>query len=244
VSKRPTLASEPVPHGAGRMDGASNYNAWLVERTLPHLGRRVLDAGAGVGTLTIELAPHVAELVALEPESELLPHLQARAAVLPNVEVVQAGVEALPSLGLKPFDAVVCSNVLEHVVDERAALAGIRSVLRPGGVLLLLVPAHPLLFGEIDRAVGHVRRYTARSLRAALDGAGFDVDELRHVNPVGALGWLVASRLLRRSEVPLGGVAVYERLVPVLRRLDALSLPFGLSLWAVARGTCGPRARG
>ena len=58
---------------------------------------------------------------------------------------------------------------------------------------------------------------------------------LRRVNPVGALGWLVAGRVLRRSEIPDGPLRAFDRLVPVLRLLDRAKLPLGLSLWAVAQ---------
>ncbi|HEY1370338.1 MAG TPA: hypothetical protein VGF23_24630, partial [Gaiellaceae bacterium] len=77
--------------------------------------------------------------------------------------------------------------------------------------------------------------YDRRGLERTLRSAGFEVVELRYVNPVGAAGWLVSSRLLRRSQVPEGPLTLYDKLVPVFRRLDALRLPFGLSLWAVAQ---------
>ena len=65
--------------------------------------------------------------------------------------------------------------------------------------------------------------------------AGFEIETLRHVNPVGALGWLVRVRLRTSGEWPAGSFSLFDRAVPILRRLDALRLPFGLSLWAVAR---------
>ena len=210
-----------------RMAAAGRYNAWLLERAEPYLGPRVLDAGAGTGTFTELLAREGRDVVALEPESRFAVALRARFATHPGVTVVEGETAA----GL--FDAIVCFNVLEHVPDAAAALARFHDSLAPGGHLLLLVPAHPRLFGATDEAVGHVRRYTKPALRTAL--AGFDVRELRLVNPLGALGWLVSSRLLRRREVPSGPLALYDRIVPVLRALDRVELPFGLSVWAVAR---------
>jgi SAM-dependent methyltransferase len=126
-------------------------------------------------------------------------------------------------------------NVLEHIPDDGAALADLRERLLPDGRLLLLVPAHPLLFGATDRAIGHQRRYSVGALRSLLRRRRFHVDALRPVNPVGAFGWLVSSRLLGRERIPTAPLRLYDALVPVLRPLDALRLPFGLSLWAVAR---------
>jgi hypothetical protein len=105
----------------------------------------------------------------------------------------------------------------------------------PGGRLLLLVPAHPRLYGGYDRAAGHVRRYSKQLLGRRLARTGFEIETLRHVNPVGALGWLVRVRLRSSGDWPSSSFTLFDRAVPILRRLDALRLPFGLSLWAVAR---------
>ena len=76
-------------------------------------------------------------------------------------------------------------------------------------------------------------------------GAGLELHVLRHVNPVGALGWLAQSRIRRRERMSYRGLDLYDRLVPALRLLDNLPLPFGLSLWAVAKtsGTASANAR-
>ena len=89
-------------------------------------------------------------------------------------------------------------------------------------------------------AVGHERRYGRRGLEQSLRAAGFDVETLRHVNPVGAVGWAVRMRLLRKREWPSTSFRMFDNLVPILRPLDALRLPFGLSLWAVARRSSRP----
>ena len=214
------------------MAEARNYNDWLLRRARPFLGRRALDFGAGVGTFTGLIADS-AEVVAVEPDGDFVPRLNARFADDPRVTVVHGDDGALAGLGV--FDSVVCLNVLEHVPADEAVLRRFAECLAPGGHALLLVPAHQALFGEIDRSVGHERRYNRTLLRGRLVSAGLRPVELRYVNPVGAAGWLVSSRLLRRDQVPTGPLRLYDALVPVLRPLDRLPLPFGLSLWAVGR---------
>jgi SAM-dependent methyltransferase len=136
-----------------------------------------------------------------------------------------------------PFDGIVCFNVLEHIADDAAVFSRFAELLRPGGAVCVIVPAHPALFGALDRSFGHERRYTSRELRGKLEAAQLEVTTLRHVNPVGALGWFVQGRVLRRTALPHGGLRLYDRLVPVLRAFDVVPLPFGLSLWAVAKTT-------
>jgi SAM-dependent methyltransferase len=214
------------------MATARSYNSWLVERSEHYLGRRVLDAGAGLGTFT-EMIADGREVVALEPDPEHAMRLRERFADRPNVTVLEAEASS-PEVG-EGFDSVLCFNVLEHIVDDEGALASLGAALKPGGRLLVLVPAHPFLYGTIDRALDHVRRYRRGELRSKLTDAGFTVEALRYVNPVGALGWLVWGRVLRWDRVPAQPLRVYDRLAPLLRALDRVPLPLGLSLWAVAR---------
>jgi SAM-dependent methyltransferase len=212
------------------MEGAGAYNDWVFERALPHLGRRVLDAGAGIGTFT-ELAAEGREVVAVEPDPEQLASLRERVVGQANVQVVEGTIEDVSGT----FDSILCLNVLEHISDDRGTLRRLHGLLAPGGSLLLLVPAHPALYGGIDRAVDHQRRYTKAGLSECLREAGFTVAELRLVNPLGALGWFVSSRVLKREQIPEGPLRVYDKLVPALRMLDRVDVGVGLSVWAVAQ---------
>jgi SAM-dependent methyltransferase len=220
-----------------RMEHAGNYNTWLLERAQPYLGERVLDAGAGTGTFTEAVADNRELVVAMEPEERFAARLEQRFAGRPNVLVLRFDIgelahdDRVPS----PFDSIICFNVLEHVADDAEAVASFGRVLAPGGHLLLLVPAHPSLFGSIDRTVGHERRYRKHGVRQLLETNGLEVVDLRLVNPLGALGWLVSSRIMRRPYVPEGPLLLYDRLVPLLRALDRFDIGFGLSVWAVGR---------
>jgi SAM-dependent methyltransferase len=220
-----------------RMATADNYNAWLLERSKPFLGRRVLDVGAGIGTFTESLASICELVVAVEADPEFARLLRRRFTGRSNVQVVYAEASAFAEALVPggPFDSIICFNVLEHIREDDEALASLRGQLSPGGALLLLVPAHPLLYGATDRVLGHERRYRRTQLRSRLEKAGFSVDVLRHVNPIGALGWLVSARLLRREGIPRASLALFDRAVPLIRNLDRVGLPVGLSLWAVAR---------
>ena len=132
-------------------------------------------------------------------------------------------------------DTVLCLNVLEHVDDDRAALRRLHDALIPGGRLILVVPAHQRLYGAIDRAIYHHRRYETDGLVRKLADAGFQVERTQFFNRLGVVGWYVNSVLLKRTKVPGFQLRLQNLLVPVLRAEAALPLPFGLSLIAVAR---------
>lgn len=233
------LRNEPSPYAPSHDDvleglaNAVNYNRWLFERARPYLGGHVLDAGAGIGTFSA-LAADVADVTALEPDRVFAEALRSRFG--DRVTVLEDDVETFDTATLADrFDAIICFNVLEHIADDASALSRLRDVLRPGGRLLLLVPAHPSLSSPFDRAVGHERRYTKAGLAAALAGAGLTAEVNRHVNPIGAIGWFLSMRIGGRDTLPGTQLRLFDRLVPVLRPLDGLRLPFGQSLWAVAR---------
>jgi len=216
---------------------APRYNEWLLERIRPFLGTDVLEIGAGIGTFTLMLAqaPNVRRVLALEPDKHLAGTLVERTKGVGNIEVLEKPVEQLtPELAGDAVDSVVCLNVLEHIQDDRTALVRMAQCLRPGGSLFLLSPAHALLFGEVDRAVHHQRRYSKAALALLLRDTGFVVETIRYVNPVGALGWLLSSRLLKVRDIPSSSLRIYEHLVPVLKFVDRVPMPFGLSVWVRA----------
>lgn len=225
-----------------RMEGASNYNAWLGQRFREHMGRRVLEVGAGIGTITRELEGGAELLVALEVEEFYVERLRNRFRGKPHVrpylsDVALADWEALQA---ERLDTIVLSNVLEHIPDDGGAVRRFGQILQPGGRLLVLVPALPQIFGALDEAVGHHRRYTPDMLRAVLEGNGFAVERLEWVNLLGIPGWYVNSRLLRRRAMPKLQLALYDRLAPLLARAERhVELPVGMSLFAVARTTGG-----
>jgi SAM-dependent methyltransferase len=227
-----------------RMDGANNYNAWLGRRFREHLGRRVLEIGAGIGTITKELEEGLELLIALEVDRFYVDRLKNKFRGKPHVrpylsDVALADWEALKA---ERLDTIVLSNVLEHIPDDAGAVRRFRQILPEGGKVVVLVPALPQLFGAIDEAVGHHRRYTKESLREVLEGNGFTVDTLEWMNLVGIPGWFMNSRVMRRRSVPKLQLKIYDRLAPWLARAEShVKLPVGMSLLAVARVTGGAR---
>src|SRR2546423_8472425 len=117
---------------------------------------------------------------------------------------------------------------------HRRAWGGSLALPQRGGPCAMGVPAHPTLRGPFPRPLAHHRRYTKRDLRGKLEAAGFEVEQIRYSNPLGAIGWLVNVRLLGRTE--LAGVGAFDRLVPLLAVVDGLlDWPFGLQVIAIPR---------
>ena len=202
-------------------------------------GGLALDVGSGTGAMLDDLATTgFGARVGTDVSRAAL-----RAAG-PGAGAVNAGPERLPFAGAR-FDCVTSLDVVEYLDDDVAALREYRRVTRPGGVVVVVVPAGPWAWSAYDVALGHRRRYTAASLQAALRAAGLDVVRTRHylawlVPLTFALGRTPLRSLLRPPEQAnfvdprvnrwLGAVAAAERRIG-----SRVTLPLGMSLLVVAR---------
>jgi SAM-dependent methyltransferase len=212
-----------------------NYNGWIWKQVAPYVGQRVMEAGCGTGTMTRYLASR-RRLVAVDIEPHYVAGLQERYAEQSNVRVEWADLSSAdwPDVSLEHLDTIVSMNVLEHLEDDTTVLKRFHSVLEVGGRLVLLVPAHAALFGTMDTALGHFRRYDRADLASLLDRCGFEVTSIRYLNPTGVLGWFVNGRVLGRKVVPHVQASLYDWLYPLIALADGLRLPFGLSVLAIA----------
>jgi len=217
------------------LDGADNYAGWIFELIEPYLGNEVLEVGAGHGTFTEMLARRGKRVVACDLSERCVSRLRERFSGEESVEILHGSVDSAAAYG--PFDSVILINVLEHIEDDNGALREIAGrLLRPGGRVVLWVPAFSLLYSDFDRRIGHYRRYRRPGLRTRLADAGYQVLDIRYVNAVGAVAWLVLARILRRTPTNGTAVKVFDRyFVPVLNRLERRwRPPFGQSVLAVA----------
>ena len=219
-----------------RMSVLHRYGRFLWEMIAPHVGRRVLEIGSGQGLMTTYLAARE-RLVATDIDPDYIALLRRQFAGRPNVEIRTLDLARLAENGLpaESFDTLVCANVLEHVEDDRAALRGMRRLVAPDGRVVLIVPALRALYGSIDEAIGHHRRYTRDEITSKLAEAGLTVEHVSYFNVLGVAGWYLNARLFRRRSVPGFQARLNDRLVPLLRLERRLHLPFGMSLLAVGR---------
>jgi SAM-dependent methyltransferase len=216
-----------------RMAAAPRYNRWMFQRLHPWVGRRVLEIGAGIGNMSAFLVDRE-RAVLTDTEPYYLERLRERFAGQRHVTVAELRLPSVaPALVAERLDTVVCLNVLEHIEDDRGSLRAIRGLLQPGGRLVLLVPALRALYGTLDEALGHFRRYMPGELAAKFTEAGLRVRHLEYFNLAGVAGWWFTGRVLRRRLIPTGALRWYEALVPLFRLESLLPWRIGQSLIAI-----------
>ena len=211
-----------------------NHRKWFADFARPYLGDHPIEIGSGLGDYAREWIPLTEHFTVTDADESLVIGLKEMAGHS-NVDVRQV---LLPSTARADHSCLISYNVLEHIDDHVGALRSMAGLVRPGGYIVLVCPAFPFAMSPVDIATGHVRRYTRRSMTAALTEAGLEVIDVRYANSLGLLCYYAFTSLLRKQ--PSKGVTMtfYDRrLVPVVRFAERLikSPPFGQSVIAVAR---------
>ena len=208
----------------------------------PKYASRVLDVGCGTGTMLTYLARY-GEAEGIDMDAEAIQYCRERGLA----RVTQAKADRLP-FAEDTFELVTALDVIEHIDDDRAALNEALRVLRPGGSLLISVPAYRFLWGRQDDINLHKRRYVASEVRERLTSAGFQVVRLTYVNAV--LFPAIAAVRLARHLLPKPATLESDFSFPAPRPMNYmlgqvfgaerfflkhLDIPFGVSIVALAK---------
>ncbi len=209
-----------------------NYNHWIFNKIRPFLRGRVCEIGCGIGTITQFMLNHE-KVVGVEPSAKSQRAAQERFAEHLNVEIAQRFLSDCPcdTVPAGKFDSVICLNVLEHIEDDVDALQRMSQLCAPKGRVIIFVPAHMSIYGQMDRSFGHWRRYNRKTLRQTFENAGLKTQHSFYMNSLGYFGWWLQGRLLKRNQVPIESARLFNRMVPFLDAIERLlPLPFGQSV--------------
>lgn len=221
----------------------NRLDSWLYEEIKPHLGRRVMEIGCGLGNFTRHMLDRDLVIASdFEPSSVEVVREQfaSHGQVQPRVyDICNRADDQLRQLKV---DTIFSINVLEHIENDQQAMANMADILCDGGRAILIVPAHQWAYGTMDSSIGHFRRYTKRSIRQKLEQAGFLVEEQFYLNVLGLLGWFVGSRIYKHTVPPRGQLSLFNKLVPLIKMVErCVRPPVGLSVVSVARRYGVPR---
>jgi SAM-dependent methyltransferase len=220
------------------IESADNYTRWIIDTFQPWFGRHLLEVGLGHGGYR-RFLPLGTDYVGADIDAGSVQRARQRHADGHYVvaDITDANfVSRLPAGGV---DSVLCVNVLEHIERDADAVRNLLGALKPGGHLLILVPAFNQLYSDLDRMAGHLRRYTAADI-PRLVGTEAETIRVHYFNAVGGIGWWMNKALRHNSlndKAVNGQIALFDRYaVPVARILDPLARRwFGQSLVCVVR---------
>src|SRR3990167_9429618 len=181
------------------MNKASWYNDWVFKKFKKYLTGDILEVGCGIGNFTKKLSDH-GSVTAIDIEESFLKIAKEKTKdeVLIGKGDIEKGRYFFKE---KKFDAIICLNVLEHIKDDTTALKNIQRLLKPKGYAVLILPAHKSLYGSIDRAIGHYRRYSKGQILKMLKKNELKLIKMRRVNSLGAIGWFLSGKVFKNNTV-------------------------------------------
>jgi len=217
-------------------DSAKKYREYEFDTIAPYIGRSLLEIGSGLGHLSERILERVDRLVVSDFDAYCVGQLNERFANNDKVDVLEFGLPTDIPVA-EPVDTVVMINVLEHIAEDVEALKSVAAACTPGGRIVIWVPGYMQLYGEFDKKVGHVTRYTPATLRSAVLGAGLEIEKLRPMNFLGGVAWWLAVRKGGAQYPNPRLVKIYDRtVVPVTRFVERfITPPFGQTVFCVAR---------
>ena len=230
------LGGDGLASTLAELTAIPRFNRWMAEVIRPYVGDRVLEVGAGLGSLTESLLPRLRFTA-----TDVSPHY---------VEALRRFTQERNYLDVRPlditesddfydllggYDTVICLNVLEHIEDHDKAVRNMRSALSDSGRMIVLVPQNPARFGSLDELVGHQRRYTRKSLGDVLANNGLEVEQLFDFNRATVPGWWWNGQVRKKRSFDPTELKLVDRFTWLMRIAEPLLPWSGNSLIAVAR---------
>ncbi len=205
--------------------GAKNWKKYFASFMSPYISGKVLEVGAGIGATTGVLCNgRQTKWVCLEPDENQISKIQ----FLISSKELPAYCSAVKGtlkeyLTRELYDVVLYIDVLEHIMDDAGEILLATEFIRPGGTLIILVPAHQWLLSEYDRAIGHYRRYNKNTLRMLMPPS-MDVKKLFYLDAVGVIASVANKLLLKRSYPTRKQVYFWDKfIVPLSKKIDPLT---------------------
>lgn len=213
------------------MSQARFYNKWTLGKFKSHIKGNILEVGCGIGNFTSILSEY-GKVFAIDIDKSLIEKIKRNDKIEVGFGDIEKNVYFFKD---QRFDTIVCINVLEHIKEDVNALENMYNLLQKGGKLILLVPTHSFLYGEIDKAIGHFRRYDPATITQNLSDIGFDIKFKRKLNLLGAIGWFIAGKILRNKQVEVEKIKLFNIISPLFFIMENFIEPLiGTSVLVIA----------
>lgn len=214
------------------MSQAGFYNKWILNKFKKYLSGDILEIGCGIGSFTKILSTY-GRVTAIDIDQNLVD------ATIKNKTNASCGLGDIEKgkyfFKTQLFDVIVCINVLEHIQNDDKALVNMKNLLREGGFLILLIPIHKFLYGEIDKNIGHYRRYDPANLTKYIKDEGFNIVSSRKLNLLGAIGWFFSGKILRNKQITDNKIKLFNLISPILYLENFIEPIIGTSVLIIAK---------
>ncbi len=217
---------------------APNLNQWMYETISKNLKGHTLEIGSGIGNISSQFTANHRKIFLTDIRKNYCNYLRREfrnndsVLGIEELDIVHSEFDTIYKDKLGSFDGVFALNVIEHIEDDQLAIHNCKKLLKPGGKLVILVPAYQLLYNQFDKGLMHYRRYNRSTLKALFNKEDLKIERAQYFNFVGIFGWFFSGTILRKQIIPTGQMKIYNALVPIFKIIDkVLRNNIGLSVF-------------
>ncbi len=221
---------------------AKSFNNWMYAAIKEFCAGRILEVGSGIGNiselflndnldLTIsDIRDNYREYLATK-----FPELAEKNKIIDFDLVHPDFSNQYPKL-IQSFDTVFALNVVEHIEDDGLAIANAYKLLKPGGHLIILVPAFQGLYNQLDQELYHFRRYSKTSLQNLFSKSHIPVLKSFYFNAAGIPAWYISGKMQKNKTIPGNQMKLFNVMVPLFKLMDKILMnKIGLSVICVGK---------
>lgn len=212
-------------------------NKWMYNTIKSGCSGNILEIGSGIGNLSDYFINDKNSITLSDIRKNYCDALQKRFSQNSYCKGITQMDISDPSISTKDFpyagkfDTIFTLNVIEHIKDDHGAVINCFNLLKPGGMLIILVPASMKLYNSFDRELEHYRRYSRKELIDLVEANGFTVNKIQNFNFIGIFGWFFFGNILKRKLIPEGQAKIFNFFVPIIKLFDFIVFrKVGLSL--------------
>lgn len=205
---------------------ADRFNHWMYDVIKPFCHGNILEIGSGIGNISqffIEAGNQITLSDLRENYCQVLQnkfgHKNNLRGIM-QIDIIDVNFDEKHGDLFGTFDSIYALNIVEHVKDDKLALANCKKLLKDGGNLVILVPAYQSLYNNFDKELEHYRRYTSNSLRQVFHENNFKIIHNQYFNLAAIAGWFVSGTIFRNKTIPNDQMKLYNSLVPFFKLLD------------------------
>ena len=224
----------------------SNYRKYQYDLISRYVGVNILEIGAGDRSFTKQIVNNskkrIERVISIEPSNTLMEVYDKKYKLPDYVKLTNDNLFDLTPLSYGLFDTIILIHVMEHIEEDKKAISHLYKLLKPGGKILIEVPALQFLYSIHDKMLGHFRRYNKSNFNQMIDKELYTIEKLFYNDAIGVLGSLFYFKFKKISLKSESGInlvnnqgKIYDKyIIPFEKWYESfLTIPFGLSLTGI-----------
>ncbi len=223
------------------ISAAPAFNEWMYDTISKNLQGEILEIGSGIGNISEYFIRDGKSITLSDIRENYLNYLRHRFEGESIVKDIMSLDAVAPNFDTRfkeyfgKFDGIFALNVVEHIEDDTLALENMAKLLKPGGRMVILVPAHQWLYNEFDKSLEHYRRYSKPMLVKCFKDAGLEPKHSQFFNMAGIPGWFLSGSVLKKKIISTSQMKLYNSLVPLFKICEGIT-GYNIGLSVIVEG--------